>query len=148
MKRTEHGEQAAFFDWVLRNQTRLPQLECLYAIPNGAATARTGTRNADGSWNWSKGSRQALKLKAEGLRPGMPDIHLPVSGYGSNSEYKGLWLEFKRPGNKPSDDQVRMAKILRFRGHRVEVVFTAEQAINLVEEYLCVPPRERTQHFG
>lgn len=140
---TEHGEQSAFIDWVKRNWTRLPQLRTLHAIPNGAALARV--KLEDGTW--SRGTNQARRLLAEGLLPGILDIHLPTRGVGSHSDSIGLWLEFKLPGRQMSSDQREIAALLRDEGHEVVLCRKAEDGIDAVEEYLAVPLSERTQHF-
>lgn len=141
----EHAIQASFFDWVRRSENRvhLPGLRLMYAIPNGAAVARVKT--AEGKW--SKGSAQANKLKAEGLRKGILDTHLPVRGYAGYSENIGLWIEFKRLGEKMGDDQEVVAGLLREAGHIVVVCTNPEDAIDWVERYLAVEPDMRTEHF-
>lgn len=142
---TEHAIQASFFDWVRTNENRshLPGLRLLHAIPNGAAVARVKLPNG----KWSKGSNQANKLKAEGLRKGILDTHLPVRGYAGYSENIGLWIEFKRPGEFMSSDQEIVAALLREHGAIVVVCDNPEDAIDWVERYLAVEPGLRTQHF-
>jgi hypothetical protein len=144
---SEHAEQAAFIDWVHRLEPRIPELGTLYAVINGAALAKTKVERSDGSTRWSRGGKQARKLNAEGMRKGMPDTHLPARGKAAYHWAIGLWLEFKRPGEHPTEAQLLMAERLRAQDHIVFVVTTAEEAIDRVEEYLDVPPHERTQHF-
>lgn len=82
---TEHGHQAAIFQWVaIEGRDYVRNLELLFAIPNGGERSQS----------------VAASLKAEGVRPGVPDMCLPVAvaqrdGVG---HYPGLWLELKRPG--------------------------------------------------
>lgn len=53
-----------------------PELQLLYHVPNeGKRTWRTGAR-----------------LKSEGLKPGVPDLCLPVA----RGKYHGLYVELKR----------------------------------------------------
>ena len=79
---TEHDEQAALFRWAAFLAPRRPELRLLFAIPNG------GARDA----------RTAAKMKAEGVRPGVPDVCLPVARTGPDGRtYGALWLEVKRP---------------------------------------------------
>ena len=63
---TEHEEQVQVLQWAQKWAFARPELELLFAIPNGAAltwhTDRRGRRY----------SPQAARLKAEGLRAGVP----------------------------------------------------------------------------
>ena len=58
IKKTEHTEQVALFDWARANEPRHLQLGLLFAIPNGGKR-HVGT---------------GRKLKAEGVKSGVPDI--------------------------------------------------------------------------
>lgn len=64
---TEHWEQVQLFEW----SENLPELKLMHAIPNG------GKRDI----------RVALKLKEEGVKPGVPDIFLPLSRGGKHGLY-------------------------------------------------------------
>ena len=66
-----------------------------FAIPNG------GLRNG----------RVASKMKAEGLKPGMPDLGFAVEGG------RGLWLEMKKPGGSLSLEQKGVRYRLEQLGH-------------------------------
>lgn len=145
---TEHAIQAAYIEWVRIAQNRHVALNLLYAIPNGAAVARVKDPRTG---EWSSGHKQASKLLREGLLPGILDIHLPVPGRGTGADPRlciGLWIEFKRPGGTMSTDQLRISGLLREFGHRVELCTTTEGAIDVTEDYLGVPPEERTRYFG
>ena len=74
MTRTEHEEQALVIQWAELHKRTLPGLELLHAIPNG------GDRDV----------RVATKLKAEGVKAGVPDLLLPVpaSGFHSGSMWR------------------------------------------------------------
>ena len=62
--RTEADEQKAVIQWCILMEGRWPELEYIYHVPNG------GSRNA----------REAANLKAQGVKPGVPDLELPVAG--------------------------------------------------------------------
>ena len=84
---SEHSQQAALICWV--NQIGLalyPELKWLHAIPNG------GVRD----------SITAGKLKAEGVKAGIPDLFLPVI----SGPYHGLYIEMKVMPNKPTKEQL------------------------------------------
>ena len=83
---SEHDEQAALFEWATWHTSQCPELGLLFAIPNG------GHRHPV----------VAARLKAEGVRAGVPDICLPVARKG----YHGLFVELKFGRNKPTPAQV------------------------------------------
>ena len=63
---TEHIEQALLFKWATFSSGKYPELEYMFAIPNG------GYRHY----------RTAADLKSEGVKSGVPDIMLPVARGG------------------------------------------------------------------
>lgn len=63
MSRTEADEQKTVIRWCILMEGRWPELEYIYHVPNG------GSRNA----------REAANLKAQGVKPGVPDLELPVA---------------------------------------------------------------------
>ena len=73
--RTEADEQKAVIQWCILMEGRWPELEYIYHVPNG------GSRNA----------REATNLKAQGVKPGVPDLELPVA----RGAYTGLHIELK-----------------------------------------------------
>ena len=103
----------------LREQQH-PELALIHSIPN-EATYRNG------------------RLRAMGVKPGVPDLHLPVARGG----FHGLWLELKRPGEKPRPEQVYWHAALTAAGHRVVVCYTAETAMAEILAYLNLKPEEK-----
>jgi hypothetical protein len=73
---TESNEQQELFKWAKLSECKYPDLRWLHAIPNG------GLRN----------KVTAARLQREGVKPGVPDICLPVP----RGAYKGLYIEMKR----------------------------------------------------
>lgn len=116
MKNGEFLIQKAFFEWVAYSKKKYPELNLMYAIPNG------GQRNII----------TAMNLKLTGTKAGIPDIHLPVPCGG----YSGFWIEFKFGKNKLSPEQIKYKDLLEMNGHRVCVCYSVDDAIKLVEEYL------------
>ena len=113
----EHDEQVTLFQWAEWNLGRYPELKWMYAIPNG------GLRN----------TVVAKKLKAEGVKPGVPDVCLPVPKRG----YHGLYIEMKRiKGSTTSDEQKEWHSVLRQYGYRVDVCNGFEKAQEALEDYL------------
>ena len=116
MRQPEHHDQVALFRWAGYQSKRLPELALMFAIPNG------GKRN----------KATAGKLKAEGVKAGVPDICLPVA----NGKYHGLWIELKAGRNKPTQPQVQWHMRLSQQGYRVAVCYSWEAARDVIEEYL------------
>ena len=116
---TEHEEQCALMDWVHLNSARDRRLSLLYANPNG------GHRHIG----------VARKLKAEGSKPGVPDLFLPVASNG----YHGLYIEMKRlRGGTVSPEQKEFIELLREQGYRVEVCKGWEKAMEAIAQYLAL----------
>lgn len=114
---SEHCEQVALFEWAAMVANRYPDLALMYAVPNG------GHRHP----------ATAARLKAEGVKSGVPDIHLPVPRWG----YHGLWIEMKRrSGGTVSPAQKDWKSALERQGHRVEICRGFEAAKAAIEEYL------------
>jgi hypothetical protein len=89
----------------------------------------------------------AAKLKAEGVKPGVPDIFLPVpmpmSGLNRwDRRYCGLYIEMKRPkatgqaAGSTSDDQDTWIVYLRSAGYAVGVYFDWRSAAKDIEDYI------------
>lgn len=112
----EHDEQVALFQWADYQFKVMPELALMYAIPNG------GKRH----------KMVAIKLKREGVKAGVLDIHLPVA----RGKFIGLWIEMKYGKNKPSKNQSAWIDALRLEGHRVEVCYSAGEAIEVIKDYL------------
>ena len=97
---SEHSEQSAIIDWAKKMAYTYPELSLLFAIPNGASlSAHTDRRGR-------RFSPQASKLKAEGLRAGVPDLCLPVARQG----FHGMFIELKVGKGKPSPEQVKIPR--------------------------------------
>ncbi len=116
MRQPEHLAQVALFRWAEYQSKRLPELALMFAIPNGGHRSKA----------------TAGKLKAEGVKAGVPDICLPVA----RGEYHGLWIEMKAGRNKPTPPQVQWHMRLSQQGHRVAVCWGWEAARDVIEEYL------------
>lgn len=70
--------------------------------------------------------RVAIKLKAEGLVPGSPDLVFAL--------HQGMsaWLEMKRQRGGLSDAQISMHAKLRRLGHVVGVAYSYEEALDFL----------------
>ncbi len=116
MKQDEHREQVFLFSWAAWAATERPELALMFAVPNGGRRdAVTGKR-----------------LKDEGVKPGVPDIILPVA----RGEYHGLFIELKAGAGRPSAEQRGWLAALTAQGYRAEVCHGATAARALIEAYL------------
>ena len=96
---------------------RWPELALMHHIPNGGG----------------RSPGEAKRLKAQGVRAGVPDICLPVSRRG----YHGLYIELKRrEGGRVSPEQNMMIDALREQGYRVEVCRGWEAARDVIAGYM------------
>ena len=114
---TEHEEQVALMRLVEMHKGRWPELGMLFAVPNG------GDRNVI----------VARKLKAEGVKRGVPDLCLCLPRGG----YHGLFIELKRQkGGVTSPEQKAWIAALRGQGYRAEVCKGATEAWDVIREYM------------
>lgn len=114
---TEAQEQRVIFQWAGMMAGRHPELVLLHHIPNGG----------------SRDPREARNLRLQGVKPGVPDICLPVARKG----YHGLYIELKRrQGGRASEEQRQWINALNENGYLAWVCQGAEDAIDLITEYL------------
>lgn len=118
MKTSEHEHQRTVIEWAGWMEKSYPELELLHSVPNGGYRAKF----------------TAARLKAEGTKSGVPDLHLPVARHG----YHGLWIEMKRPGGKLSETQKWWYYRLTAESNLVRVCFCADEAINALKYYLGI----------
>lgn len=104
---SESAEQVGFLQWF---EVQFPRV-WIFHIPNG------GHRNIS----------VAKKLKAEGVKPGVPDLHIP--------EWR-LWVEMKREkGGRVSREQREWIDHLEAIGHTVIIGKGAADASRQVLEF-------------
>ena len=122
---TEHAHQAALFMWANLCMRVYPELEWMYAIPNGGMRDKI----------------TAGKLKAEGVKSGVSDVCLPVR----RGCYSGLYVEMKKPAMKPkrdgskggvSDDQHRFGYFVQEQGFGFVVCYSWKEASEIIIWYL------------
>lgn len=114
---TESVEQQNLFGWARLMTGAYPELALLYHIPNeGKRSVRTGRR-----------------MRAEGLKRGVPDICLPVPRNGKH----GLYIELKRlRGSKTSDEQREWLAALEAQGYAVALCKGCEAAAKVIMDYI------------
>lgn len=94
---TEHAHQCAVMCWCALNFEKHPELKLLFAIPNG------GERNPI----------VASRLKAEGVKSGVPDLFLPVPRHGLH----GLFIEMKAVKGTIGKNQPQWEADLKAQGY-------------------------------
>lgn len=117
MRQEEHNAQVMLFAWAGREAEERPELGLLFAVPNGGRRDKvTGAR-----------------LKAEGVKAGVPDVWLPVARQG----YHGLVIELKADATKrASREQERWLADLMEQGYLAVVCHGCEAAKGVLREYL------------
>ena len=115
---SEHTEQVALFEWAATFAPRYPQLDLLFAVPNG------GHRHIS----------VAARLKREGTRAGVPDILLPVPSKG----WHGLFIELKYGKNKTSKTQDWWLARLTEQEYLAVVCYGWRDAAETIKDYLGI----------
>jgi hypothetical protein len=114
---TESEEQIALFEWAAFSLAKYPDLEWMYHIPNGGHRSKT------------TGGR----LKAEGVKPGVPDICLPVP----RGKFHGMYIEMKRrEGGIKTDAQIAWLTTLYNYGYYAITCYGWEDAAENLKRYL------------
>lgn len=116
LKTSEHDEQVAVVRWfnlVYRNH---PAAGRLFAVPNG------GHRHA----------AVAGKLKAEGVRKGIPDLQLPYRAHG----FVGLVIEMKAVGGAMTAEQADWLDWYTSQGWMAVCCKGSQAAIDTIKTYL------------
>lgn len=117
--RSEHVEQCGVVRWAEAMTGIRPELGLLFAVPNGG-----GRSKAEGG-----------RLKAEGVKPGVPDLMLPVARQG----YHGLFIEMKRAGGgRLSLYQREWRARLEAEGYRWVCCEGMDAGIKALREYLGI----------
>lgn len=114
---TESEEQQALFQWAENLTYLYPELELLHHIPNEGKRSKA----------------YGAKLRKEGLKEGVPDVHLPVA----RGQYHSLYIEMKRRSDSvTSQPQRRWIRNLKKYGNAAYVCHGWEEAARVIEEYL------------
>lgn len=114
---SEAVEQTRLFQWAAGCYGTWPDLELMHHIPNGG----------------SRHPAEAAKLKAQGVKAGVPDIFLPVPRCGCH----GLYIELKREkGGRVSHEQAKWMEMLIQQGYMAAVCHGWFQASQVIERYM------------
>lgn len=155
-KKTEHSHQRALFAWancaVLYGfgpasvpetyslATRQDALDAYAAadaaVPgSGLCTPQPALKRLHAIHNQGHGDAvRGGRAKAEGVKPGVPDVFLPVT-----TSYAGLYIELKLPGFTPSAvsaDQTEWHEYLKAEHYAVYVCGGWLEASKTIERYM------------
>lgn len=112
----EGGIQATLMEWAMLMENRWPELRLLFHVPNG------GTR----------GKAEAGRLKAQGVKAGVPDLMLPVAKGG----YHGLFIEMKAGKGTLSEAQKEWLTELQLQGYAAKCCRGLDEAIRTITRYM------------
>jgi len=101
-------------------ESKYPELRLLHAIPNGGFRHKI----------------TAGRLKAEGTKAGVPDIHLPIPKGG----YASLYVELKSgdsTNKKGSPAQRRWIELSSLYGNYSVIAIGWREASDIIERYIC-----------
>lgn len=116
---TEAQHQIQLIKWSQQPHIRCkyPELKLMYHIPNERKCSQV----------------QGRMLKMQGVRSGVPDLHLPVARKG----FHGLYIEMKTETGKTSDNQDWWIYELQKQGYCCAVCHGWQDAAGVLEGYLC-----------
>ena len=150
---SEHGHQRAFFQWTnfvrtngfrRAKQMSLGQhltydhdpfeaIALMHAIPNGGGRTKI----------------EGAKLKAEGVKAGVPDTFLPLVAHPHSIScgHHGLYIEFKVGDNTLTTAQKDFMELIEDHTlYRVQVAWSWWQAANFVTEW-CMGDFDSLPHI-
>ena len=78
-----------------------------------------------------KSAREGRKFKLMGVRKGVPDLFLSVP----NDEFHGFYIELKKPGGKPSTEQVTSGLMLENLGYKFMIIDDIEVFMAEIKRY-------------
>ncbi len=113
---TETQDQQALVKWC---DKKGHPYNLIFAVPNeGKRTIRQGRR-----------------MKAEGLKAGVPDLMFPVA----RDRFHGLFIEMKFGKNKLTENQDKWMTALQAQGYYCMVCYGWDAAKTTIEDYLNFP---------
>ena len=112
----EHQLQVAEIAWTEMQGMLWPELTAIYAIVNQG----------------DRGDMGQIRMTAEGLKRGMPDLHFPVARRGWNS----LYVENKTPSGRVAKIQKERMTSLQGHGNLCYVIRAHRDFVTLFTWYL------------
>lgn len=111
----EEGEMITFFDYCRWKGKVDQRYNMIFHVPNESKSS----------------PQRRISMKRAGLKAGVPDIvvAVPAQGWGA------LFMEMKVKPNKPTEAQEQWIHDLNKIGYRAQVVWSASEAIQVLECY-------------
>jgi hypothetical protein len=125
-KRSEATEQEHVVSWCFHREGMYPDLKWIHHCPNGG----------------SRQKKEAARLKAQGVKAGVPDLHLPIP----KGAYAGLYIEMKYNTGTVEDEQKEWIKAMKAAGHYACVCYGYDYAVKVIEEYVSLLPDQTMSH--
>lgn len=113
-KDQEHKLQVSLMQWLAA--VHKIEYALTFAVPNG------GHRHP----------AVAAKLKAEGVKRGVPDVFMAVP----RGDKLGLFIELKTEKGRPTEEQKTWIKLLNNQGYKAVICKGYDAAKTAIEEYL------------
>lgn len=118
--RSEATEQEHVISWCFHREVQHPELKWIHHCPNG------GKRQ----------TREAVRLKKQGVKSGVPDLNLPIP----KGAYAGLYIEMKYNTGSIEPEQKEWIKAMKEAGHFACVCYGFDYAVKVIEEYVYLLP--------
>ncbi len=119
MPPTEDAEQRTLISWCRFMEGSHIEMGMIFHIPNGEYRTITAGK----------------RLKAQGVRAGIPDLFLAVP----RKEFSGLWIELKSLKGRPSPEQQDWIAKLQVYGYAAHVCYGWQHAAKVICAYLSIP---------
>lgn len=113
----------------------LEALEWVHHIPNGGARGTTAKERL------IRGAR----LKAEGVKGGVADVHVPWAVFAYGRWWHGLYIEMKKPSLRPKragskggrkDDQIEFGKYCQRNNFAHATCYDWKDAVQMLKQYI------------
>lgn len=123
--KSESTEQENVISWCLHHERLYPDLKWIHHCPNGG----------------SRKKLEAYRLKAQGVKAGVPDLHLPIP----KGKYIGLYVEMKYDKGTIQKSQEEWITGMAAAGHYACVCYGYEIAVQVIESYVKLGPGQEMQ---
>ena len=139
---TEHQIQAAIVEWANNTFVDHPRGGKVRLGGYLIKITNEGKQKVFQDKNGNYFCPTGIKYNKEGRKKGASDLFLafPVSGKidGYHYEYYGFWLELKKKGKKPTDDQLEFLSGMLGIGYWADWKDSVDGAIQAIKDYLGV----------
>lgn len=145
---SEQTEHEALFDFLSRIEGRHPDVRWAFHCPNeadgGGTKRRVSYTRRDGSQGWKMVPLETLRAPARGIRPGIPDVLMPIVNAApiGGEFFVGLAIELKHGRNTTTDDQAAWLECLQLNGWATYVCYHWTDAARIIIRWVGGDPEE------